>query len=79
MTEWKEKEADVPFIEMDDWGWVDIVSGVRAKTPHVDKIMLSYVEFEAGADVPDHSYPHEQACRKADDTGPKIHSSAGPT
>ena len=33
------------------------------QTPHVDRIMLSYVEFEAGADVPEHSHPHEQACR----------------
>lgn len=36
--------------------------GVQAKTPYVDRIMLPYVEFEAGADVPGHSHPHEQAC-----------------
>jgi quercetin dioxygenase-like cupin family protein len=53
----------MPFIDMDDWEWVQIMPGVRAKTPHEDKIMLSYVEFESGADVPDHSHPHEQACR----------------
>ena len=53
----------MPFIDMDNWEWVQIKPGVRAKTPHVDRIMLSYVEFDAGADVPKHSHPHEQGCR----------------
>ena len=50
-------------------GFVDIKSqpaigpapGVQMRTPHGEKLMLSYVEIEEGAEVPLHSHPHEQA------------------
>jgi len=47
-----------------DWAKVpaqEIGPGVRIKTPHGANIMLSHVEFDAGASVPAHSHPHEQA------------------
>jgi quercetin dioxygenase-like cupin family protein len=47
-----------------DWSRVpaqEIGPGVRIRTPHGERIMLSLVEFDAGALVPAHSHPHEQA------------------
>jgi quercetin dioxygenase-like cupin family protein len=34
---------------------------VRIRTPYGERIMLSLVEIDAGAAVPSHSHPHEQA------------------
>ncbi len=47
-----------------DWAKVEaqeIGPGVRIKTPHGERIMLSLVEFDREAVVPAHSHPHEQA------------------
>ncbi len=30
------------------------------RTPHLEKLMLSYLEMEEGAEVPLHNHPHEQ-------------------
>lgn len=53
----------MPFIDLENEEWTHIMPGVRAKTPHGEKIMLSYVKFDNGSSVPEHSHPHEQACR----------------
>jgi quercetin dioxygenase-like cupin family protein len=47
-----------------DWSKIpphQVLPGVRLRTPHGEKIMLSMVELDAGAIVPWHSHPHEQA------------------
>jgi unsaturated pyranuronate lyase len=47
-----------------DWSEVPvqtIAPGVRIRTPHGERIMLSLVELDDGAIVPPHSHPHEQA------------------
>jgi len=51
----------MPFI---DWNAIPpqtLGPGVRLRTPHGERIMLSLVELDAGAIVPLHSHPHEQA------------------
>ncbi|HEY7441852.1 MAG TPA: cupin domain-containing protein [Vicinamibacterales bacterium] len=47
-----------------DWNNVPVQAlapGVRVRTPYGERIMLSLVELDAGAVVPSHSHPHEQA------------------
>ena len=39
----------------------EIVPGVRIKTTWEDQMLLSMVDLDAGAIVPNHSHPHEQA------------------
>ena len=51
----------MPFIKIRDYNSIELVPGVRARTPHGTRIMLSYLEMEAGSFVPMHQHPHEQA------------------
>ena len=51
----------MPFIKIDDYESIELVPGVRARTPYGKRIMLSYLEMEAGSLVPMHQHPHEQA------------------
>jgi len=47
-----------------DWNAIapqELGPGVRIRTPHGERVMLSQVELDAGAEVPPHSHPHEQA------------------
>ena len=54
--------------EGDAMGFIDIarvnpispVPGCRMRTPHGQHLMLSYLEMDAGAEVPLHHHPHEQ-------------------
>ncbi len=49
------------FVETDKEKKRELVAGVTVTTSWGDKIMLSIVEMRAGAVVPDHEHPHEQA------------------
>lgn len=51
----------MPFIKIDDYDSVELMPGVHARTPYGTRIMLSYLEMEAGSLVPMHQHPHEQA------------------
>ena len=51
----------MPFIDINQIAPIDIVPGCRIRTPYGEHVMLSYLEMEAGAQVPLHSHPHEQA------------------
>ena len=51
----------MPFIRIKDYESIELVPGVRARTPYGKRIMLSYLEMEAGSFVPMHQHPHEQA------------------
>ncbi len=49
------------FIDIDQCDVVQPLPGIRLRAPHGERIMLSYLEMDAGAEVPLHSHPHEQA------------------
>ena len=51
----------MPFINIEDIQALEILPGCRLRTPYGEKIMLSYLEMEEGAEVPLHDHPHEQA------------------
>lgn len=47
-----------------DWSKIpvnQIGPGVRIRTPHGERVMISLVEFDEGAVVHPHQHPHEQA------------------
>ncbi|MCE2436328.1 MAG: cupin domain-containing protein, partial [Candidatus Latescibacteria bacterium] len=48
------------FIDWDKYPANEVAPGVRIRTPYGENLMLSRVEFDAGAVVPMHSHPHEQ-------------------
>lgn len=50
----------MPFIDWDKYPANEVAPGVRIRTPYGENLMLSRVEFDAGAVVPMHSHPHEQ-------------------
>jgi quercetin dioxygenase-like cupin family protein len=50
----------MPFVDLDKIQPIEIAPGVRIRTPHLKHLMLSYVEIDEGAVVPQHSHPHEQ-------------------
>ena len=46
-----------------DWNSIpanEVAPGVRIRTPYGKNLMLSRVEFDEGAIVPEHHHPHEQ-------------------
>lgn len=51
----------MPFIDIDTVPPLDIFPGCRIRTPYGRNLMLSYVQIDAGAVVPTHRHPHEQA------------------
>ena len=40
---------------------VELVTGAQARTFWGDNVLLSLVDIEGGAEVPNHNHPHEQA------------------
>lgn len=48
------------FIDWEQVPALELCPGVRLRTPHGQKLMLSLVEIDEGAEVPLHSHPHEQ-------------------
>ena len=40
---------------------MELVPGARTRTFWGDQVLLSLVEIDAGAEVPKHTHPHEQA------------------
>jgi len=50
----------MPFINLDDYEAQEVVPGCRLRTPYGEKMMLSYLEMDAGAEIPMHHHPHEQ-------------------
>ncbi len=48
------------FIDIDNLTPAEPVPGCRMRTPHGEKLMLSYLEMQEGAEIPLHSHPHEQ-------------------
>src|SRR5579875_3225971 len=50
----------MPFVDINQIPPIEILPGVRIRTPHLNQLMLSYLEMDEGAVVPQHSHPHEQ-------------------
>ncbi len=48
------------FIDIKQFQPISPVPGCRMRTPFGEHLMLSYLEMDAGAEVPLHSHPHEQ-------------------
>ena len=48
------------FIDLVDISEREIVPGYRARFVHGDKLTLAYWEVDPGAELPQHSHPHEQ-------------------
>ena len=53
--------GSMPFIDPASIEPFEIGPGCRLRTPYGQNLMLSYVELDAGAVVPIHQHPHEQA------------------
>ena len=51
----------MPFIDIHSVQPMQLFPGCRIRTPYGQNLMLSYVEIDAGASVPPHHHPHEQA------------------
>ena len=51
----------MPFIDVEKLPSFEILPGCRSRTPYGQHIMMSYLEMDAGAVVPVHHHPHEQA------------------
>lgn len=50
----------MPFFELSDIQPFEPLPGLRIRAPFGEKLMLSYLEFDANAVVPFHTHPHEQ-------------------
>ena len=48
------------FIDLDEVEEKEIVSGFKARFVHSKNMTVAYWRIEAGADLPEHSHPHEQ-------------------
>ncbi len=49
------------FTKSHDDGWVKMLDGVYRQTlEHGDNTLLIKARFDAGAEIPTHSHPHEQ-------------------
>jgi quercetin dioxygenase-like cupin family protein len=50
----------MPFIDINKIQPIEISPGIRIRTPHLNQLMLSYLEMDEGTVVPRHKHPHEQ-------------------
>jgi len=48
------------FVDFTSSGFVEPVTGVKVRAVCLDKVMMTYMEFEPEAVLPEHSHPHEQ-------------------
>jgi quercetin dioxygenase-like cupin family protein len=48
------------FVDLEAQATIEPAPGVRLRTPHGERLMLSLVEIDEGAEVPLHQHPHEQ-------------------
>jgi quercetin dioxygenase-like cupin family protein len=51
----------MPFIDIQSVPTLNLAPGCKLRTPFGKNIMLSLLEMDAGAVVPMHTHPHEQA------------------
>jgi quercetin dioxygenase-like cupin family protein len=51
----------MPFIDIEAFAIHEVCPGCRLRTPYGQNLMLSYLQMDAGAEIPLHHHPHEQA------------------
>lgn len=54
------RDFTMGFIDIAKIPTIEPVPGCRMRTPYGENLMLSYLEMDAGAEVPLHHHPHEQ-------------------
>ena len=50
----------MPFQSLSDLESHEVIPGYHAVFIHMDHMTLAYWKIEAGAEMPEHSHPHEQ-------------------
>ena len=50
----------MPFFKVDDLPVTEMLAGVFRRAVYLEKVMLTFFEFEPGQEIPEHSHPHEQ-------------------
>ena len=48
------------FFTINDLEKTEMAAGIDRRAVYLDKLMLTFVDFEPGIDLPRHSHPHEQ-------------------
>jgi quercetin dioxygenase-like cupin family protein len=48
------------FLNLNEINQQEIVPGYRARFVHSDNLTLAFWEVDPGAELPEHSHPHEQ-------------------
>ncbi len=48
------------FLDIESRSMMELAPGVHARTFWGDQMLMSLVDLEPGAEVPEHSHPHEQ-------------------
>ena len=56
----KEVKKTMQYLHLDDIEETELVSGFNVRFVHSENMTLSYWSIEAGAELPEHSHPHEQ-------------------
>ena len=58
----------MPFIALSDIQEKEIVPGYRARFVHGGKLTLAYWDVDPGAELPEHTHPHEQVANVLEGT-----------
>ena len=48
------------FFTINDLEKTEMAAGLDRRAVYLEKLMLTFVDFEPGVDLPMHSHPHEQ-------------------
>ena len=51
----------MPFIDPSSLPQMELFTGAKAGLAAGERLMLSFLELAPGAEIPEHSHPHEQA------------------
>jgi quercetin dioxygenase-like cupin family protein len=55
------QEADMHFFDLEQRAPKEVAPGVHIRTHWADKMLMSVVDLDPDAVVPNHQHPHEQA------------------
>ena len=50
----------MPFYKVNELPATEMLEGVFRRAVYLDKVMLTFFDFEPGREIPEHSHPHEQ-------------------
>jgi unsaturated pyranuronate lyase len=61
LPEWAGRIGEVMnFFRVEELPMQEVLPGVRLRSVNLDKLMMTFVEYEEGSSVPMHHHPHEQ-------------------